>query len=152
MISVATLAFDDLSQSEKNERTDLLADILSVTGLLWGHRGYFSRAITAIRRCHELQSDLEEKKWVSLSWIEVNLGNVLASNGEYDEALLWELRAEETRKKVEDNGARPNGIIQQNIGRCYTFLNQFEKAQERLDSATREFEGSKNWAMLALRV
>lgn len=151
-MAVAISVYEELSPSEE-EGTDLHTTILGTTGLLWGHKGYFSRALPYVRECNKIQVEREDKNWNSLCWSEVNLGNVLASAGQYDEALECQLKAEEARKKIGgDDVIKPNGVLQQNIGRCYTFLGQFDKAQQRLQSALQEFEGSKNWAMLALYV
>ncbi|RSL45339.1 hypothetical protein CEP54_014315 [Fusarium duplospermum] len=150
LLSVALGALEELPRSETKQRINDLATIVGATGLLWGHRGFFGRAIPFVRRANKLQSEREDKNWNSLSWSEVNLGNVLASAGEYDEALEWELKAEETRKRGDKNDViKSNSVVQQNIGRCYTFLDQFDKAASRLQSAASEFKDSKNWAMLA---
>lgn len=151
VMEVAQEAFHQLPEEDRERGVDNLISILGTVGLLWGHRGYFARAIPHVRRCNQLQSERENKSLDSLCWTQANLGNVLASAGEYDEALKWELKAEKTRRLVEGaDNIRPSSIVQENIGRCYTFLNQFDDASERLQSAAKDFEGSQNWAMLAL--
>lgn len=149
-VAIAISVFEELSPS-REEGTDLHTSILGATGLLWGHRGHFSRALPYVRDCNKIQAEREDKNWNSLCWSEVNLGNVLASAGEYKEALECQLKAEEARKNIGgEDATKSNGVLQQNIGRCYIFLNRFDEAQQRLESAMKEFEGSENWAMLAL--
>jgi hypothetical protein len=86
-----------------------------------------------------------------MSWMEVDLGNVTASAGNFEDALELELRAEQTRQQslpAETVSSMP--IVVQNIGRCHVYLNQFNAARIRLDVAKHEFEADKNWAMLSL--
>lgn len=150
MVTVAIAAYEQI-QPSKDDMTNIHTTILGSTGLLWGHRGYFNRALPYVRECKEIQSEREPKAWNSLCWAEVNLGNVTASAGRYQEALECQLRAVEARKQIGgDEETKPNAILQQNVGRCYTFLSQFDKAEEYLLAAMQSFEGSKNWAMLAL--
>ncbi|KAJ3535232.1 hypothetical protein NM208_g7220 [Fusarium decemcellulare] len=152
-VTVALESFQSLPECEKARGHRVYSRILGTTGLLWGHRGFFSRAIPFVRECNKLESEREVKDWSRLSWTEVNLGNVLASASEYCEALEWELKALETRKKIADNESiKPNSVVQQNIGRCYTFLDRFDQAGARLQSAAKEFEDSQNWAMLAYTI
>lgn len=150
-MEVAHQAFQELPEEDRKRGVGEFISILGTTSLLWGHRGYFARAIPHARRCIQLQSEREKENLDSIFWTEMNLGNVLASAGEYNEALEWELKAAETIKLVEGlDNIEPNSVAQQNIGRCYTLLNQFEKARERLQSAAKDCESSQNWAMLAL--
>lgn len=111
-MGVAISAYEELFPSKKEER-NLHAAILGPTGLLWGHRGHFSRALPYVRECNRIQVEKEDKNWISLCWSEVNLGNVLASAGQHDAALECQLKAEAAGKEIGGNDAiKPNGVLQ----------------------------------------
>ena len=77
--------------------------------------------------------------------MEVDLRNVLATASKYKESLALELKPEQTRKKPKDQeDADSGGIVVQNIGRYYTYLGQFEKAEQRLSSALHGFINARN--------
>ena len=151
VLEVAESSFQRLTQAEKAQGNHVMADILDATGLLWAHRGFFIRALPHMRQCNKLRTEDPAKRWVAISWSEGDLGNVLASAGEYGEALEWVLKSEETRRNIEDDNdaIKSAAVLHKNIGNCHAFLHQFAEAEERLELARKEFEGSKNWAMLA---
>ncbi|KAM7186416.1 hypothetical protein V8F33_011809 [Rhypophila sp. PSN 637] len=104
-----------------------------------------------MRECVRLRAAGEPKDWVAITRSEVYFGNVLASTGAFIESLNWELEAQKTRRNIPDDhvNIKWSGVIHQNIGRCYMFLNDHNEAENRLILALKDFEGSQNWAMLA---
>ncbi|KAK3345954.1 hypothetical protein B0T25DRAFT_571113 [Lasiosphaeria hispida] len=79
------------------------------------------------------------------------MGNVLSSAGRFEDALKLQLKAEKTRKEnipKDMDDVKWTAVINQNIGRCHALVGQFDKAEHRLQLA-KEFEGSKNWGILA---
>lgn len=151
ILEVCKSAYDSLTAEDKNE--SLLADILGAMGLHWGHRGFFILSELNIRKANRIRSSQENKDYFAISWSEVNLSNVTASAGRFDEALALQLKAEESRKRAWTEASqisKDEGVIYQNLGRCYSLVERFDEARVHLDEAVSIFERSENWAMLAL--
>ncbi len=122
-------AFDSLPESQKDK--GLLADICSSTGLMWAHRGLFVFSEPNLREANDIRLSVRPLDQLELSWTSVNLGNVTASTDRSDEALSWQLSALEARRKWGDethNPLSPNGLLTQNIGRCYRLLGHYQVA------------------------
>ncbi|KAK1770188.1 hypothetical protein QBC33DRAFT_530334 [Phialemonium atrogriseum] len=151
VLSVAGRAFNLLTEAEKQQGVPVRCSILSNTGLLHAHRGFFDLSLPKIEECYKFRCEMKEQDWAKLSWIEVAMGNVLSSAGKFEDGLKWQLKAEETRRKVANDvdDVKSTAVIHQNIGRCHALLGQFDEADQRLQLAKKEFEGSKNWGMLA---
>ena len=101
---------------------------------------------------NEIRSTYEPLDQLEISWTNVNLGNLTASTGRYDAALQWQLSAQKARRKWGDetsNPLGPNGLLTQNIGRCYRLLGRVEESYLQLNESIEILLKSQNWAMLA---
>jgi hypothetical protein len=143
-------AFDSLPESQKDE--GLLADICASTGVMWAHRGLFVLSEQYHREANDIRSGAQPIDHLELSWTNVNLGNAIASTHRDDEALSWQLSAQDARRKWRDETNNPvgaNGLLAQNIGRCYRMLGRYQEAHVQLNESIQILRRSQNWGMLA---
>lgn len=148
LLTVARSSFRQLSASDQQAGTVLLCEILNVTGIVSGPTGHFTRGLLHLRHAERLLGQDMGQNQAIRSRIEINMGNALATTGQLEEGLQYQLRALRTKEQA----GIGDGIdlVQQNIARNLFYLGRFEEAREQINIALAEFKNSQNWAMLAL--
>ncbi|KAK3375203.1 hypothetical protein B0H63DRAFT_526476 [Podospora didyma] len=132
VLLVAGRAFDLLADTEKKQGMSVYCSILSNTGLLHAHGGFFDLSLPKIEEYYRIRCEVEKQDWSKFGWIEVALGNT---------------RKDSIANDLDD--FKPAAMINQDVERCHTLLGRFDEAERRLRLARAEFEGSKNLGQLA---
>ena len=146
-------AFDALTPQEKHDGIRLLSKVRSVLSDLWTARGQQSKGLEEMMEAYRLEESCIPQDLLMLTWRENACANHMASVGRYEEALQWLLRCEKRRaniRPVPEDVIKMEGVVHQNIARCYSFTNQPHEAIERIQMSVKLLEASENWAMLAL--
>ena len=78
-----------------------------------------------------------------------NLGNLAFSFRNYDEALLWQTKAERIRMQLGDDVKNSKAMSHLNLGRAMWFAGDREDARARLSQAVEIFTSTDSWYMLA---
>jgi tetratricopeptide (TPR) repeat protein len=150
VLHVAKCAFHKLETEEQDQY--LLADIYASTGLLWAHKGFFDRAEPIQTKANAIRACAVPLDHLELSWTEVNMANLMASNGKNQDSLDWQIKALRNRQTAAgDNYAaiKFQGILYQNLGRCKFLLGLFQEAHVWCTMAIAHLLEAKNWAMVA---
>lgn len=134
------------------QEPDLLADICASTGLMWAHRGLYLLAEPFLRQANNLRAHMNPFDHQELSWTEVNMANVTASTGQYEDSLKWQLKALRNRQLSEGNEfvlTEPHGLLFQNLGRSCLLLGRYLESHSWCHMAIGVLSESRNFAMLA---
>lgn len=78
-----------------------------------------------------------------------NLGNLAFSFRNYDEALLWQTKAERIRMQFGDDVKSSKAMSHLNLGRAMWFAGDREDARARLSQAVEIFSSTNSWYLLA---
>ncbi|MCJ1385774.1 hypothetical protein MMC17_008898 [Xylographa soralifera] len=149
VVKTSLSAFNSLESSRKDQSQ--LAIIYNQNALSYAHKGDFELGEKFLRYANDIIAMATPINLEQLSWNESNLGNVTAAAKKYEQALEWQVKAENTRRRAggHDNMIRASAVMNQNMGRSLYLLGRFEEAHARLKTALQQLSESQNWAMIA---
>lgn len=119
---------------------------------MWAHQGFFEKAEPFLREAYSLRLGIVPQSLLSVSWNEVNLGNIIGSMGRYEESLEFQLSALRHRQISAGEismAMREHAVLYQNIGRSMFWVGRYQEAHIWCHMAISLLPESQNWGMLA---